>query len=159
MLPDVVKRDVQGIEVLGTPVGSPEFCSDFMGDTVAKYDTMHSMIREMEDTQCHCLLLRHCCCNNLNHWLRTVRPEDVGDAASRFDVAVEDSMSTMLSPQNQSFEMTDRAIFQSRQTVQKGGLGLLSAKRTSDPAWLGSWSLTKPLLKTVLLGHPELIAE
>jgi hypothetical protein len=153
ILPAIVKRDVEGLEVLGTPVGTHEFCTEFMQKVVDGYDEMHERLRELDDPQTQYLLLRYCCCNNLNHWLRTVAPEDVKEAAQRFDAAVHATICTMLSPQNQTFELPSRSEDQARLIVKKGGLGLISAEPTADPAWLGSWSLTKPLLKSVLQKH------
>ena len=158
VLPAIIKRNVEGLEVLGTPIGTHEFCKAFMNGVVEKYDELHQRLRGMDDPQSQYLLLRYCCCNNLNHWLRTVSPEDVQEAAERFDVKSHDTITTMLSPQNQMFVLPDRAELQARLIVKKGGLGLVSASRTADPAWLGSWSLTKKLLKSVLQNHPAIVS-
>ena len=158
VLPEVTNRNLDGILVLGTPVGSDEFVRDEMMEIVTeRYDAMHSRLQAMGNAHAQYLLTRYCCCNNLNHWLRTVRPDLVIDAAEHFDAQVDETIKAMLSQSldNQT-AVNDIQLAQARQIIKRGGLGLLSARRTANPAWLASWSLTKTLLGKVFADHHTL---
>ena len=105
----------------------------------------------MTDTQCQYLLLRYCTCQNLNHWLRTVRPDLMQTAAESFD---EETLTTLQSVlwattdrDVETINLTEQQIKQARQHCKLGGLGLTSAVATLPAAWLGSWSLTKKLIQ------------
>jgi hypothetical protein len=90
VIPAIEKRNVDGIIVLGTPVGSDDYIKEEMMELVVeKYDVMHTRLQGMRNAHSQYLLTRYCCCNNLNHWLRTVRPDLVIDAAEHFDAQVD----------------------------------------------------------------------
>ena len=158
VLPEVTGtyRENRGLMVCGTPVGGDEFIEETMLDVVEKYQTLHKRTRDMSETQCQYLLLRYCTCQNLNHWLRTVRPDLMRTAADLFD---EETLATLQSvlwatgEAEHSINLTELQVMQVRQHCKLGGLGLSSAATVMPAAWLGSWCLTKNLVKTVLKKH------
>ena len=117
---------------------------------VDKYNDLHKRTRQMSETQCQYLLLRYCTCQNLNHWMRTVRPDLMLTAAKLFDEETLKTLQTVLWADNEdehSITLTELQVMQVRQHCKLGGLGLSSAATVMPAAWLGSWSLTKDLVK------------
>ena len=118
-------------------------------ELVEQYQNLHKRTRAMSDTQCQYLILRFCTCQNLNHWLRTVRPDLMATAAELYDVETMATLQHLLWADQGGYEtdLTDLQMKQVRQHCKLGGLGLTSAVMTSPAAWLGSWTLTKNLIK------------
>ena len=104
---------------------------------VEKYDVMHTRLQGMRNAHSQYLLTRYCCCNNLNHWLRTVRPDLVIDAAEHFDAQVDLTIQAMLSPslENQT-EVDNLALAQARQIIKKEDLDCCQHdERQTRPGW------------------------
>ena len=64
----------QGVMVLGTPMGQPEFVRSRLAGVSAKHDRLVSQIVGMSDLQCAWVLLLHCASARPNYMLRVVHP-------------------------------------------------------------------------------------
>jgi hypothetical protein len=149
--PTITKRDLGGVEVCGTPVGTPDYVRQFMLKKVDEYTKLHERTRAMEDTQAQYLTLRYATCCNLNHWVRTVPPEQMREHAALFDKECLDTLRHMLDvPTIDGDDLTEDEIIQCRLHVKLGGLGLTSAEAVMEAAYVGSWGLTKTLINEIL---------
>ena len=68
------KRDLpphrNGLVILGTPVGTPEFVQSFLDKRLRKQRTFWQKIQQVPDTQAAWLLLLYCAVPRANHLLR-----------------------------------------------------------------------------------------
>ena len=81
-------RELQGICVLGAPIGSPEYVADQLQKKSDEQETLFTRIPRVEDTQACWLLLLMCASTRANFWLRVVSPEQSLQFAERHDAAV-----------------------------------------------------------------------
>jgi hypothetical protein len=154
VLPQITARD-RGVDVCGTPIGTPEFVAEFLQETVDRYLQLHELTRGIPHAQAQYLLLRFCTNSNLVHWLRTVPPDVMGPFCAQFDADILGTLKELLkaTPQRPGADaMSQLEIFQARQHVKQGGLGLPASEQISSPAWLGSFGLTKKLIHSIFRG-------
>ena len=64
----------QGVVVLGTPVGHPEFVRAWTGDRLQEERRLVTELPQLPDLQCAWLLLLFCASPRANHTLRTLPP-------------------------------------------------------------------------------------
>ena len=149
-MPGVTDRSNKGLICCGTPIGTDDYVQEQCEEIIQKHKTLHHNTRKMDDTQSKHLLLRYCTCQNLNHWLRTVRPDLVEEAAKEFDQETVKTLQALLwettEDDDEHVTLTEDQVSQARQHCQLGGLGLTSTLLVQPAAWLGSWSLTKKLV-------------
>ena len=62
----------QGIKVLGTPLGHPDFVARHLQAVAAEHQTLLDRIPRVKDLQCAWLLLLHCASARANYQLRAV---------------------------------------------------------------------------------------
>ena len=67
----------QGVRILGTPVGHPDFVQAFPRKALEEHDVLRSRIPMVEDVQLAWALLLHCTGGRANYMLRVVRPEAI----------------------------------------------------------------------------------
>ena len=65
----------QGIKVLGTPLGHPDFVATHLEEMRRKHDVLLETIPTVPDVQSAWLLLLNCASARANSLLRVVRPE------------------------------------------------------------------------------------
>ena len=75
----------QGITILGTPVGRPEFVERELAKILANHSELLTRIPEVQDLQCAWLLLLNCGAARANFYIRTVRPELTAAFSRRHD--------------------------------------------------------------------------
>ena len=75
----------QGIKVLGTPLGHPDFVQQHLRDVSEEHERFLTRIPLVRDVQSAWLLLLHCAQARANFLLRAVRPEAVEEFATRHD--------------------------------------------------------------------------
>ena len=83
-----LRPDQQGVKVLGTPIGQPEFVQEFLAKKSREHQTLFERIPLVEDLQSSWLLLLMCGATRANFWLRTVRPDLAESFAVRHDARV-----------------------------------------------------------------------
>ena len=66
--------ELQGIKVLGTPLGHPDFVAAHLDRVLSDHRTLLERIPAMQDVQCAWALLLHNACGRANYQVRVVRP-------------------------------------------------------------------------------------
>ena len=74
-----------GIVILGTPVGSPEFIQRFLGNRYDVEARLWERLKQVPDLQTAWLLLLYCANPRANHLIRAISPDLVADYARAHD--------------------------------------------------------------------------
>lgn len=127
---------LEGLEVLGVPVGSPEYVRRTMAEIVADCLAVLPMLQRFPDAQSQGLLLRFCAHPRMVHWLRGVSPEDILPAATTHHAAILQLFKDITPGPPLSAVSEEVISF----PLRHGGLGLTSGPVLSPAAWLGSWA-------------------
>ena len=124
------------IQMLGVPLGSPEFVNDFVRvKLLGKLDSTVQKLVEFEDSQAALFLLRiSFSIVRAVHFMRTTPLAQWRDQAVTFDAKVRDAAETIIGR-----PMTDRAYIQAGLTPTLGGLGLRKTVEHADVAYAASW--------------------
>ena len=87
--PDIRRIDGDGIELLGSGIGTPSFVSSIAESRVTQAATLHDVIPSLDDPQSELALLKSCAgvCK-VTHVLRTSPPVDISSATARFDASL-----------------------------------------------------------------------
>ena len=65
----------QGLKLLGTPLGHPEYVSEQLERLATEHQTLLDRIPVVPDLQCAWAILLHCASARANYVIRAVRPE------------------------------------------------------------------------------------
>jgi len=149
---DSPQPEHRGIVVLGSPLGSPEFCAAFAEDRMQKELKFLQWLPELEDLQVAWLLLYFCAVPRANHILRLLPPSLSATYASRHDSAIISCLETLMKVQ--PLTPLQRSVAALRGSL--GGLGLRSATRTAAAAYWAAWADALPML---LERVPDIAAE
>ena len=133
-----IPEDQQGMKILGTTLGNPEFVRRFLAQLSLKHRVLLQRIPLLDDVQSAWLLLAHCAATRANYSLRCVEPQDVEPFARAHDSDMRQCLSQILQV---NLAEVDQAT-QGTVTVplSSGGLGVRSAVRTSKAAYWASWA-------------------
>ena len=83
---DVDRVDNAGVKLLGAPIGSKEFTTDFVRKKLKALKDVCDALRMVNDAQIEFGLFRGCLSyNKINHLLRTCPPDLLVDALGKFD--------------------------------------------------------------------------
>ena len=157
----------QGMRVVGVPVGTEQFQSDFLQEAVSGEPA--ELVREpvpMENTQGSFQSLRLSAPSRLSHLLQTVPPSITCQAAANYDALVEWALASIIAGdgaaavglptpeevahdpavcQNQTYLGHD-ALRQAHLPIREGGLGLTSSRSIKGAAYIGcharSWGVS-----------------
>ena len=144
----------QGIKVLGTPVGHPDYVAAQLEKIMEKQHTFLQRIPSIPDLQSAWLLLLHCASPRANYLLRVLPPDGVLRYAQVHDERLWQCFCRLLSI---APDQCDRiAASSSTLPMSLGGLGLRSAARTSAPAYWASWADTLPMIHQ---RHPVVVED
>ena len=86
----------QGLKVLGTPLGHPEFVRQFLEKVTTKHDLLLSRIPAVHDLQSAWLILLHCAAARANFLLRVVSPDLVEHFAHNHDHQIWECLARIL---------------------------------------------------------------
>ena len=78
----------QGIKVLGTPIGHPDFVAAQLEAVRREHEVLLDRIPSVSDLHCAWLLLVHCASARACHYLRTLRPSTVEEFARAHDAGL-----------------------------------------------------------------------
>ena len=148
LFPADLKLKLNGVEVIGAPIGSKSFVSEFFDSQYGELKALLDRLREASScigTQATFTLLSKCIsfCKMVFH-ARTVHPSLLIKHACDYDQLIQDCF-LLLVP-----GITDQQLSQSRLPIRSGGLGL---RRISDhllPAFLSSASVAVKFLDSDL---------
>ena len=132
----------RGIIVLGSPLGSPEFCEAFANERMRKEEKLLAWLPELEDAQVSWLLLYFCAVPRANHILRLLPPSLSVKYAEKHDQAIQRCLVSLLNCQPLSTLQCGVASLRG----SLGGLGLRSATRTAAAAYWAAWADALPML-------------
>ena len=124
-------------EILGAPIGSPEFCGDYIEAKRKQACSLLHLLPQLCDPQVSILLLRHCAsfCK-LSHLSRSIPPWD--SSLRQFMLFDEDVLHCL--EECAAFELTHSATKQVQLPLRHGGLGLTSVSSHSSSAYISSLS-------------------
>ena len=145
-----VPTSQQGIKVLGTPLGHPDFIRQHLSDVSAEHERFLSRIPLLKDVQSAWLLLVHCAQARANFLLRGVMPDAVEEFATNHDRGLWWCLGEILGVNLEGSEVGIREA--STLPLVLGGLGLRSAHRTRQAAFWASWADCIPMVSA---RHPR----
>ena len=141
-----------GVELLGSPIGSREFVTDFLERRIQKVAEVHSILEEMDDAQIELALLRGCLgFGKVVHLLRTCPPSDILQALHRFDLRLRARVAGILRTPFLEADVWKQASL----PIRLGGLGITRTLPLASPAYLGSCALTHGLVSSILRRNPN----
>lgn len=137
--PDTKNR---GIVVLGSPLGTVEFCKAHAEKRMIVEEQFLDWIPKLPTFQVAWLLLYFCAAQRANHLIRLLPPSLSTEYAEKHDHAILLCLENLLQagplPENAKRIAVLRSV--------NGGLGLRSARRTADAAFWAAWADALPML-------------
>ena len=132
---DVDRVDNAGVKLLGAPIGSKEFTTDFVKKKLKALDDVCKLLREVDNAQVEFGLFRGCLSyNKINHLLRTCPPDLLQEALVKFD----DHFQNMIAEILRVPCLTEDQWEQASLPVKLSGLGVNQTKVIAGPAYVGS---------------------
>jgi hypothetical protein len=144
---DVDRVDNAGVKLLGAPIGTKAFTTDFVQKKLDALDAVCKTLREVNDAQVEFALFRGCLSyNKINHLLRTCPPDLLQEALVKFDDHFQNMVAEILRVSCLSEDQWDLASL----PVKLCGLGVNQTKVIAGSAYVGSCMLTKDLVAALL---------
>ena len=139
--------ELQGIKILGTPLGHPDFVARHLEGVLEEQRVFLSRIPLVSVIQSAWLLLLHCANARANCQIRSVTPEGVEAHARARDDRIWQCLCELLKrdPAEDGREIANLPLV-------LGGLGLRSASRLREPAHWASWA---DCLVMIRQRHPD----
>ena len=142
----------QGVRILGTPLGHPDFVHTYLENVLNEHGVLLSRIPLVEDVQSARALLLPCAGGRANYLLRVVRPDAVQSFAVGHTNALWACLRNML---GSSVDLNPAMRDVGTLPLSLGGMGLRNAERTSPPAYWASWADCLSMLRA---RHPDVAA-
>ena len=145
-LPSDIPVTCQGFCLLGCPIGPPSFCEEVLRDRTARVRSSLRAVHDLGDAQlettplCSCFALP-----KFSYILHTCPPIYIGQAAKDFDIVMRESLESILAG-----PMSDWSWRKASLPSSRGGTNLRSASLYAPAAYLGSISLSQPLVEMTL---------
>lgn len=136
--------ELNGVKVLGTPLGHREFVRAHADERLEEEQHFLDKLGRVHDPQCAWLLLTYCAVPGANHFLRVLPPSEVQDYAQRHDDAVWQCFCQVLGVGRLATDRLGRAV--ASLPARLGGLGMRSAARTAPAADWAAWVDAAPVL-------------
>jgi hypothetical protein len=160
--PDFPSSDVKwihddGIELLGSPIGSDPFIHSFLCRKLSQLRDLHCKLLALNDSQVQLCIYR-CCLGfgKLNHLLRTSPPAAIASVVPFIDELLRSTLCQIMG----SDDIENRSWEQATLPIRLGGLGILSASDLSEPAHIASVTETLSLVSCLVhLPDAVLLAE
>ena len=145
-----LKGEDQGVRILGTPLGHPDFVRSQLSVLSETHDQLLEKVLTIQDLQCAWLLLLYCCGARANYTLRVVHPELTAGFAAHHDASPRRCLSHLLgvAPASIYWDLASLPLC-------LGGLGLRSALLLARPAFWASWA---DCLEMIHQRHPTVCA-
>ena len=144
----------QGLEMLGTPLGHPDFVESHLQSVARKQQVFLERIPMVSDVQSSWLLLLHCASARANFQLSVVRPTAVENFFRTNNVGMWQCLSKLLRIDLSQCELTVREA--ATLPMSLGGLRLRSAGRIKVAVFWASWSDCLPMIRA---RHPAVATE
>ena len=128
----------EGMDILGTPVGTDSFVRAKCLDIVKREGDFLVKLPLLDDVQSALLLLRYSAVPKITHLLRTVPPSLMSEAAELHDSMIIKAFENIVG----CGTLNGLECMQLGLDIQQGGFGLRSAKHSTSEAFLGGWANT-----------------
>ena len=138
----------QGVKVLGTPLGHPEYVRAFLQKSTRTHRQLLERIPAIPDLQGAWLVLLFCAGSRANYLLKAVPPECAEDFAVEHDDSMRRCLCKLL-----GCDAPDTSWDVAGLPLSIGGFGLRSARRVSPAAYWASWV---DCLHTIQSRHPPI---
>ena len=142
-----------GVVILGTPVGQPEFVRRFLRERISVEQELWDILSAIPNVQVAWLLLLFCSAPRANHLLRALPPDLVLQYAQEHDDGVWDTFLHIIGYRpcdDDPHIPTSRLI--SFLPLVEGGLGLRSAELTAPAAYWAAWA---DIIPTIAQRYPH----
>jgi len=144
---EVDRVDNSGIKLLGAPIGTRAFTTEFVKKKLKALEAVCKALREVDDAQVEFGLFRGCLSyNKINHLLRTCPPDLLREALVQFDSHFHNIVAEIL----RVATLSDEQWWQASLPVRFSGLGVNQTKLIARSAYIGSCALTKDLVAALL---------
>ena len=144
---EVDRVDNAGVKLLGAPIGTRDFTTDFVKKKLKALNDVHKLLREVDNAQVEFGLFRGCLSyNKINHLLRTCPPDLLQDALGKFDDQFQNMVAEILRVPCLTEDQWDQASL----PVRFAGLGVNQTRAIAGSAYVGSCALTKDLVAALL---------
>jgi len=132
---DVDRVDNAGVKLLGAPIGTKAFTTDFVQKKLVALNEVHQLLREVDNAQVEFALFRGCLAyNKINHLLRTCPPDLLEEALVKFDEQFQNMVAEIFRAPCLSDDQWDQASL----PVKLSGLGVNQTKVIAGSAYVGS---------------------
>ena len=135
-----------GLVVLGAPIGSDDWCRDWLWHKVQDIQVHLDAVTELgrhahpNAAQCAWLILRWSASTRFGHLLRSVPPMVIKPAAEAVDDAVSACFASLLDPHlSLPADVHQRCLEQAVLPVCEGGMGLQCCEMTRHHAYVAAW--------------------
>ena len=144
----------EGITVLGTPIGSPQYIERKMDERNSKERELWMAIPTVPDLQCAWQLLVQSANPRANHTMRTMPPSQSAVYSRAHDAGIWHTARELLGdiPSDREAEAQQLSTL----PMRMGGLGLRSAERLAPAAFWASWA---DALAMISARSPEIASE
>jgi len=139
---DAPQIEHRGIVVLGSPLGTEEFCKAHAEKRMKIEQELLDWIPQVPTLQIAWLLLYFCAAQRANHLIRLLPPTLSAEYAARHDRAILKCLETLV----QAGPLSENAKRIATLRCVNGGLGLRSATRTAAAAFWAAWADALPML-------------
>jgi len=144
---DVDRVNNAGVKLLGAPIGTKAFTTDFVKKKLDALNSVYKLLRDVNNAQVEFALFRGCLAyNKINHLLRTCPPNLLEESLVAFDDQFQSMVAEILRVPCLSDDQWDQASL----PVKLSGLGVNQTKVIAGGAYVGSCALTKDLVAALL---------
>ena len=127
-----------GIDILGIPLGSPEYIRSKCAEISKSGEEFCSKLIELNDPQSELLLLRFCHVPAINHLARSVIPSYLQSGAKVHDTLTKSAFCNILKMSSVCEDKWRQATLK----IRHGGFGMTMAEETSCVAFVSCWANT-----------------
>ena len=137
----------EGVKLLGVPVGTKAFTTEFTKKKLKVLEEVCSALKEVDNAQVELGLFRGCLSfNKINHLLRTCPPDLLEEALGQFDEHFHSILATILRIPCLTEDQWEQASL----PIKFAGLGVNQTKVVAGAAYVGSCVLTRDLVAALL---------
>ena len=142
-----LKKEAMNMEILGSPIGSKEFCESFLQDKInKKLPILLENLTRLDNPQASYLILLFCASFCKIVWyIRTVPSDLIAVNCQNFDDLILKNFGGIL-----ACGLSSQSIKQMQLSTKFGGIGLRSAKNHASAGYISSFFSSKSLAQSFL---------